>query len=1218
MRVIVIATVLFLVLVMSIASAREPDSENASTCSLTVNVFLNASRSKGRVSIWSEAAFPTALIDCHPSTVPPLRSQVTQEGHRVKFSGLAVGAYMLAADIEGYPRTYLPVRLLASGNQVDVDLTVRGGSHEFRGRVVWGDGKSFQGVVHATLRSTCHTPAESSFSHCMAETNEEGAFRFAGLAADRYLVSVTAPGRFLSSHSWSIMMPPPADMTLIADEGIVRRNVVVVDHKSQRPIPNVAVSSTSWQGTQSQHATDKEGRVWVRGGSTFTFAAKGYATLRRELDEFEEPLRVAMERGASVRGVISIEGAERPGLEVTVAAMRVHQGDPTEDVHVTVANEKGEYSIEGLKPGRWLIAAIGRRWASVDGGIATVEGLRDAAIVLESDATTEHRIHMRRTLAMHVNVRDPSGHPVSRVRVAAVPEQQLRRFAPFLFHEQLRPHLTGQTNKEGRAHLDTILPGMNYVVMAESADCSMRTLNVAKPKKDRPLVVNVTLPPLRSMDVLVLDDKTGRPIPSAYVTVRDDLNVGLACWLTNQAGSASLCYRSNTPLRVDCEKIGYMELDSPVTSDPNGMATIRLKRSLSISGVVRCPEEVKGVVARVKTETDSPGHFFLRGKTAFDCAPAGNRFVLRNLSRGVHRMSAQLKWKGTTFRGTATAEAGRTDVEILLKPFQVPKPIQVSVVDPDRKPVVRAKALLFVEGIAMHRAPRQLTVRDGRLRFAVPNGATRLAIEIYGATDEKRNALGLGPREVGPIPPSAFPKLITLPEGRRIEGRIVDASGRPVANAQIIARPRRSFEARRPEQAADALFRFGASGPSHANARSNDRGEFVLVGLGNKPYQLDVNPPKGFAHPEPVPAVLPGYSPQRIVLVSAPTVTIGVVDRSGQPLAGARVLLWWKTSEGKERNHSSTFESMTTDSSGSISFYDLHPKRHCRLRIDPPEDREDLQVIRVDQWLPRSNVFRFKRSYEIVGHVRDRSGEPVAGIHVGIRKEAGHLNLVTTDESGEFRFSDLDKKRYNIQVSDDLHRKHGHLPSLSVLAGITDAVLEIDKRRLLKFRYVRSEVERGPPGIMKQAELWTEDGELVGSIAFPLDDDAVLLELESNESYAVLGRASFSGARVFRRGVRTGADVIVLREARSGTIRGSLALSKDQRIESAEGFATCGGAKLSVDVNTNGAWSISHVPPESTWHVTITGLVSGRHVFASGRVELGKPPTNRWPVTRKK
>jgi len=177
-----------------------------------------------------------------------------------------------------------------------------------------------------------------------------------------------------------------------------------------------------------------------------------------------------------------------------------------------------------------------------------------------------------------------------------------------------------------------------------------------------------------------------------------------------------------------------------------------------------------------------------------------------------------------------------------------------------------------------------------------------------------------------------------------------------------------------------------------------------------------------------------------------------VTNEEGQPIAGARVVLWGYLGEKKERHEGGYLVDTTTDDDGQwrcgscrkmtfaylylshpdyVADEQTHPRAHGQPEDRKPFSPNDSAMKGLRDF---SDVQVMTRGVAIVGRVTDKLGRPVANAEVG-RLEANHLDSFSCDvpktvtgTEGRFVFPHVHPGNYALQV-----KARGHAPELKLV-----------------------------------------------------------------------------------------------------------------------------------------------------------------------------------------
>lgn len=238
-------------------------------------------------------------------------------------------------------------------------------------------------------------------------------------------------------------------------------------------------------------------------------------------------------------------------------------------------------------------------------------------------------------------------------------------------------------------------------------------------------------------------------------------------------------------------------------------------------------------------------------------------------------------------------------------------------------------------------------------------------LRVFRSRDGEGAALPYGPAERD-VDASTHEVTIRLEPGLTIEGRVLDEGGTPIPGVVV-------------EAATGTLWGFGPD----AESSTGDDGAFRLVGLGRREYQIRIpRPPAPWAAPPELPS-RGGAKDLVLRLRRGEAPLLVVLDFEGRPLDGATVVLYEVelrvSSVGSCREKSRT----RTDAKGGVRLPPTDPTGPLYLRIEPPQDRDDLRGSadgsgKPVPWNPKSGPIRLARGFTATGIVRDASGKPKA------------------------------------------------------------------------------------------------------------------------------------------------------------------------------------------------------------------------------------------------
>jgi hypothetical protein len=311
--------------------------------------------------------------------------------------------------------------------------------------------------------------------------------------------------------------------------------------------------------------------------------------------------------------------------------------------------------------------------------------------------------------------------------------------------------------------------------------------------------------------------------------------------------------------------------------------------------------------------------------------------------------------------------------------------------------VVRAEAAFhFLDREGKEEGDRERPVKDGRCvgRLpADPEEAPRFLFEVWGAVDGDGRPAGIGHALFGPYPTAPGDLEVTLPAGRTLEGRVVDADGSGV--------PGISVSAEDAEEICDGDF----------SATTEAGGRFRIEGVGDREYRVSVCPPR-WAQPMPAPLVARGGAADLLLALRAgEAFRVRVLDPDGRALAGARVTA---RVDGEIRDG----WRMTTNALGVARLAGFAPGATGDLQVEPPDGRDDLLPLENEAWRPADGDVRLARGYVLEVRVQDGQGRPVpeAWVIHSLEDGDGSWTWEETSEEGTLRLVRLPPGRIRLRA----------------------------------------------------------------------------------------------------------------------------------------------------------------------------------------------------------
>jgi hypothetical protein len=487
-----------------------------------------------------------------------------------------------------------------------------------------------------------------------------------------------------------------------------------------------------------------------------------------------------------------------------------------------------------------------------------------------------------------------------------------------------------------------------------------------------PLLEPAALPPLHLIPArrirVGVTDPAGRPLPGAALRIEavkgpEDSAPG---WLPAPA-SASTGEDGAAFLDVSPSLSGLLTVTAPgllpewqeIGPGATGPLTVRLRPG--VSRVLEARSAKGRPVSGVAVSTEAGVHLGITDAKGLLPVTVPERG-----ETGLRLLAPDCRWaRGALKRGSESVFT-----------LQPPRALRGSVVDrPTRQPL--AGAWVWVEGFPSCSARAG---KDGKYSLALPGFAeARLRAAASGYRPE---ALA-----VGTAPPAEVPVLALTPVPGRpasdrlaLSGRVVDPAGDPVAGASLQALPVTGLES-------------GGLAAGREAVTSSD-GSFSLSGFREgEALTLRVEK-KGFAVRTMQGLQVPVPEPLTLVLTPAARITGTVVDESGNPLGGAKLLLSQDlgddSAQGPRRRLVSAAE---TDREGRFELAGLAPGRFRLAALSSgflPETGPRITLVEGEGIEGIEIVLR--RGAVIEGRISIPDGSPAAGAKVVV--------LDTEEESG--------------------------------------------------------------------------------------------------------------------------------------------------------------------------------------------------------------------------
>ena len=596
-------------------------------------------------------------------------------------------------------------------------------------------------------------------------------------------------------------------------------------------------------------------------------------------------------------------------------------------------------------------------------------------------------------------------------------------------------------------------------------------------------------------------DATGAPLPhqGVYVGGRTTLKGGSWRALTDEAGAFVLTSLPASPLTVTAMK------------GPGARVAVQLT-DLKV-GEVR-----EGIVLRFGARA------VVRGKVRTSSGAPVPRLYLRLRS----------------LKGSPVLQPGYTDAQGNFSiEAQAPGPVELSAVVEGESTVLMSSVEAPAEGVELVFDPPTLTAIRGRVLDPAGEPVPLFDVRVQGTPERASRAaprgqagafevqaLGEAPftltianaRRAGDGTPMncltktvlvadpAAPLVIRLDAGGALRGRVIDAQGRGVPGVRV------------------------RSGQQVAS--TDTEGTWGLVGLPAGHLYLHIEVPTGFIPVRPVHAVAGGVD---VVTRIARGVSVRgriVLPDDAAPSFCSVAAVWEPSGEvpggrasGRVDLTARTFSVEGIPSGVSVRLtFRPHPAKDSTLVLAPAvveavaAGARDVEVVLVG-------------GVSVRGVVRDASGDPVAGVTVIARNDAGSA-WARTDSAGAFVVSGLLPGEYVVIV-----RELSHAETRRAGVDVPGPVLRID---LPARGEITGRIQGGPPGLAWRVIASDAEDPRVASVSEIEATSAgawTLTALAEGRSWRVRARAK-GGYYAHVASVQVGARDVVLEAKQGASIEG--------------------------------------------------------------------------------
>lgn len=1130
------------------------------------------------------------------------------EDGRYAIDGLPPGLYELRATADDGARGATLASVAADGARVEANVEVEGGAESLSGRVVRTDGSPWSGLVvveswNGAMRGGVLGVAGGGVS---TRADAQGAFEAKGLRAGEVTVTAIEPGAFRVT-STGVRVPATAPFVLTIDLGLAPFKGRVVADADGAPIAGASVAGGGQGGAFSlfvaQTTSGADGTFELRlpagpqAGVVVT--ADGYAPAMWQARGAKEgePIEIRLAKTARITGRVARTGGE-PVAGASVRALPLGDRNFFGATEGATTGVDGRYELGDVAPGDVMVVAEAK--GLVTKGIADLDanrqGYNPLATPVKSGETAVVDVELVPGARATGTVTDATGAPVRGALVWAsggpVSLAGLRLDGS--------SGATAVSGPDGTFAVDPLVPGKAYTFLADCAGFARCKSDVVTVTEAAPAVVALRFAAVRTAEVSVLDDASGKGVVGARVTAQGDAgrrggvaNSG-ASWVTSADGRVTIGPLEPGDLRIDVVADDYVrgagDRNSTLAEGASAIV-VRMTKGLPIAGKVLLPDASPAVGASVQVEWDGREG---RGWVSPSATGADGTFRLRGVAPGTVKLRAELTRDGKAYAGRATVTVGAEDVSISLVEGAASEPgsgggssLVVRVLDPDGKPVPRASARWTSDG-----SSNGTNVVDGRVTFGVERRKGG-KVEVWGAKSSTGTPLHLAPaaRDVGPDEKEIE---LRLAPGVSITGTVRGPDGAGLRGVVVSAGPV-SRDAERGY--------YGGDWESRGSVRTDTAGAFRLDGLAAEDYALSVQAPAEFERWDG-PPVRGGTTGVEVVLKTGLSAVVTVVDDAGKPVAGASVnVSETPAAEAGAPRRTSRNSAASTDAAGVARVGGLSSRGVFSLQVSASDALPWTQT----PWAPADTIVHLERAYTLSGVTQDRAGRPVARANVQWSKDRSSWNGTQSGTDGRFRVQGVPSGEVYVraQIGWTAPRAPGEADdaekdTLRVRAGAKDLVLVVDVGLSLTVRFENWPADapawQRPQLAIEGAAARAFDGSPSDSVS--PDGVVTYRGLREDETYR-LAVSLPGGLCCAARGLKAGGEVRV-RLAPGKSITGRLTLAPGA--ENAQ--VGVDGVSARARVEADGRYTIEGIP-EGTYEVTAFFQKDGEWWMASGKATAG-------------
>ena len=967
---------------------------------------------------WVDWDWSKALAQLGQQPISVAKATTDAKGDAL-FAEMAVGQWTFTAKKDGYAAGGERGVELRSGQEVPPVTIYLATGHRLDGRVLAADRKPVAGAL--VLAGTTNSAWDFAAAPLRARTKTDAEGRYAFAALDSGDTQLWVGREGAPSPSAVVRIP------LVAHYDIVLRGTgvltgVVTSKDDEKPVEGATVRAASWESSEAESSeaqTDAEGRYTL----TLTAGTINQLTVQKEgLVQVKEEVNPGMQRAAVlhegetvVKSLKMRRGARLTGVVRSAAGpvasahvMLVH-GTPSEGYEQTAvtAGADGRYEFAAVDQGTVMVLASKEGWYLPGGSNEWWEAMqspdqaKELKLEIPESGEVTKDLELKRGAVVEGTVTGPDGGPLAGVRVSG-PE------APE----------SAPTGADGAFRLEGVHPGPEVTFGCAKEGFTQSTHTPMAVAEDTP-TTGVALRMVREARVKgTLSSRDGTPLLDARVLLAQGGEGREDPWQDQ--------WRWQTAARVPVRPDGTY--DAPMPFAPPGKLLVRAaaadrqdtdappvdlvegRESYQVDVTLGPGTDLEGrVVAKkggaplagaevsiARQRSQENGMIYYAGGVqhpVWAVTDETGAFRVPHLAPGKYDVRAQAQG---FVAGTAQVDlATDKSVSVEMSPEMT---IEGVVSFPDGRPVagveVQATGGARTATFGGFDEGERSSTTDAKGAFKLrnlPEGSYTVQVSVPWGSD-----LNVRGKQLPDVAAGRADVKIVVEAGATISGHVVDAKGRRVTSAWISANPS-------PREGVDD------SGNEWRGTQVRSDGTFLLAGLGDGPYNVQVQSQSGTAshRPATVENVVVGTKDLEIVMQEGFAIAGVLVDPDGKPLSQVAL----QAAPAEPRPGEEEGGNGWTDQQGRFTISGLAPGNY-KLTVAPWGGSNQGWVIDGAQtYAAGANGLRIVagRGVTISGVLVDDTGKPVAGgwINATAKKDTQPRGT-QSKEDGTFEVSGLE------------------------------------------------------------------------------------------------------------------------------------------------------------------------------------------------------------------